>query len=506
MNVQVASLKYGFLIETDMPTLGLCVIAKNSATTLQGCLASVKGLVDSIVVVDTGSSDGTLELARQHGATAVVFDWCGDFAAARNAALAVVETDWVLVLDADEEIDAGAHAWIRKELSSPRADAYITPVRNYLKPWDKQLTGMHDLAPQERHPGAPDAKAYLHSEVCRLYRRDSDIYYIGHVHEQVEYRLMQLGRRIGRAGFFIHHFGWYLIDERSFERKRVMYTHLLAEKARQRPDDPLVLMQYGDALSAWAGKTEEGLALFMKAASLNPNLQDLWIYISLALLKLGHLEAALIALSKIPPKARERARLAQTRGEVLGALKRWSEAHAAYEEALKCNPESIAIMAKLALIEIEHGAYARGMRRMRKAIAAAEVQAEKHDHARPYLYAAELCAQIKQWDDALRLANKGLALDPLLGDLHEVRLRAAVATNRLAEAAESAASLASGAASPRAFLRHAAILNQAGDQIAARSAITRGLGHFPDAELLHQALAELATPAAQAAMIEVRHA
>ncbi len=487
-----------------MPTLGLCVIAKNSAATLPACLASVNGLVDSMVVVDTGSCDGTQEIAKQHGAELISFTWCGDFAAARNAALTATATDWVLVLDADEELDQAAHAWIREELKAPRADGYITPVRNYLKPWDSALTGLHELPSTERHPGAPDAKAYAHSEVCRLYKRDPDIYYIGHVHEQVEYRLMQLGRRIGRAGFFIHHFGWYLIDEKGLDRKRTMYTDLLAEKARQRPEDPLVLLQYGDALCSWAGKTEEGLALFMKAASLNPKLQDIWMYLALALLKLGQLEAALVALAQVPRKERDRARLAQMQGQALAALKRWSEARTAYEEALRYDPESIPTMAKLGLIEIEDGAYGRGMRRMRKAIAAAEAQAEKHDHARPYLYAAELCAQIKHWDDALRLTGKGLAIDPALHPLHEIQLLAAVATGRLADAAEAAASLTVGASSPKAFLRHAAILNQAGDRLAAQSAVTRGLEAFPDAPVLHQALAELAGPVAVLAVTEVQ--
>ena len=190
-----------------MPTLSLCLIAKNSAATLPACLASVQGLVDSMVVVDTGSRDNTREIAKQHGAKVLSFDWCGDFAAARNLALAHTESEWILVLDADEEIDAGARAWIRKELQAPQADGYITPVRNYLKPWDNPLTGVHDLPPEERHPKAPDAKAYVHSHVCRLYRRDPDIYYIGHVHEQVDDRLMQLGRRVAQAGFFIHTLG-----------------------------------------------------------------------------------------------------------------------------------------------------------------------------------------------------------------------------------------------------------------------------------------------------------
>ena len=286
-----------------------------------------------------------------------------------------------------------------------------------------------------------------------------------------------------------------------------MYTDLLAEKVRQRPGDALVLAQYGDALCAWAGKAEEGLALFMRAAALDPKVQDIWIYITLALLRLGKLEAALVALAQIPPKERDRARLAKMRGEVLGALERWSEARAAYEEALRYEPDSIPVMAKLGLIEMEDGFHARGMRRMRTAIEAAEAQADLHDHARPYLYAAELCAQIKRWDDALRLTEKGLAMDPSVEPLLEIRLLASVATGRLNDAAEAAASLAREAPSPKMFLRHAAILTKAGDSAAARSAITRGLGHFPDADMLHQALAELSTPGpAVHAMYEEQHA
>ena len=82
--------------------LSLCAIAKNEEAALPKCLSSVKGVVDEIVLLDTGSSDRTVEIALDIGAKVYNFDWCNDFSAARNEALKYVQGDWVLVLDADE--------------------------------------------------------------------------------------------------------------------------------------------------------------------------------------------------------------------------------------------------------------------------------------------------------------------------------------------------------------------------------------------------------------------
>ncbi|MEG3848199.1 tetratricopeptide repeat protein [Microcoleus sp. herbarium19] len=82
--------------------LTLCTIVKNEEATLLRTLDSVKGVVDEIVVVDTGSGDRTREIARDFGARVYEFEWCDDFAAARNESLKHARGDWILVLDADE--------------------------------------------------------------------------------------------------------------------------------------------------------------------------------------------------------------------------------------------------------------------------------------------------------------------------------------------------------------------------------------------------------------------
>ncbi len=473
------------------PTLGLCVIAKNEVKTIQGCLQSAAGLVDAVVVVDTGSSDATRSVARACCADVVEFPWQGDFASARNAALEAIGTDWVLVLDADEELDRAAHAWIRAELACPRAEGYITPVRNYLKPWDQPLTGASPVPAGQEHPRAPEATAYVPSEVVRLFRRDPAVYYVGHVHEQVEYRLLQLERPIARAGFFIHHFGWYLIDEAGMKRKRELYHDLLAKKAAERPDDAQVLLQYGDALCAWQGKHEEGLQCFLRAAALGSKDQALWMYMASALRQLGQFEAALVALGQIPEKTHYEGKRAELQGEVLGALQRWTAARRAFKEAHARMPQSISIEAELAIVEMECGDQHGGLARMRRAIGRAEAQAEAHGEAFPYLRAAELHAQIRQWPEALRLIEAGLLLDAELLPLHELALKAAVATGDLARAAEAAERIAALKPEPRSFLRHTAILCQIGNQEAAMEIVVRALELFPMDDAIQAAGREL---------------
>ncbi|MGL5064170.1 MAG: tetratricopeptide repeat protein [Microcoleus sp.] len=82
--------------------LSLCAIVKNEETNLPQMLSSVKGVVGEMVVLDTGSSDRTCEIARDFGARVYRFEWCDDFAAARNECLKYAQGDWILVLDADE--------------------------------------------------------------------------------------------------------------------------------------------------------------------------------------------------------------------------------------------------------------------------------------------------------------------------------------------------------------------------------------------------------------------
>lgn len=88
-----------------MVRISLCMIVRDEEQNLARCLESVREVVDEVCVVDTGSTDATVEIAHRHGARVEHFEWCDDFSAARNASLGMATGDWVLVLDADEAIE-----------------------------------------------------------------------------------------------------------------------------------------------------------------------------------------------------------------------------------------------------------------------------------------------------------------------------------------------------------------------------------------------------------------
>jgi len=98
--------------------LSLCIIVKNEEENLPACLKSVKDVVDQMVVLDTGSTDRTVEIAKRWGAQVEYFEWCNDFAIARNESLKYAQGDWILVLDADEHLNPGAINPLKQAITS----------------------------------------------------------------------------------------------------------------------------------------------------------------------------------------------------------------------------------------------------------------------------------------------------------------------------------------------------------------------------------------------------
>jgi len=106
--------------------LSVLIPVRNEAANLVDCIESVEW-ADEIIVVDSSSRDGTIELAQKHGAKVVGFSWDGKFPKKKNWALENVpwKNEWVLILDADERITPELAAEIQAELKNPRADGYF---------------------------------------------------------------------------------------------------------------------------------------------------------------------------------------------------------------------------------------------------------------------------------------------------------------------------------------------------------------------------------------------
>jgi glycosyltransferase involved in cell wall biosynthesis len=123
--------------------LSVAIITRNAASQLEGCLASV-AFAEEVVVVDSGSTDGTVELAARHGARVIPKEWLG-FGAQKQFAVESARNDWVLCLDADESLSPELREAIIAELVAPRALVYAMPRRNrFLGRWLRYGEGYPD--------------------------------------------------------------------------------------------------------------------------------------------------------------------------------------------------------------------------------------------------------------------------------------------------------------------------------------------------------------------------
>lgn len=110
--------------------LAACLVVRDEEGHLADCLHSLRGLVDAVVVYDTGSTDASRKVAAEAGARVVAGSWHHDFARARNEALALVDADWVLSIDADERVRARPAPLRRQLRSAAAADAYRIAIHN----------------------------------------------------------------------------------------------------------------------------------------------------------------------------------------------------------------------------------------------------------------------------------------------------------------------------------------------------------------------------------------
>ena len=433
-----------------MPTLGLSMIVKNEAQTLGPCLQSVSGIVSQIVVADTGSTDSTADIARQNGATVISIPWRNHFANARNAALDLMQTDWVLVLDADEELDTAAKSQIANLLTTSHADGYLVPIRNYIptvtgRGWDRIAE-----VNKSSHPRAKTAPAYFVHENCRLFRRDPGIYFVGRVHELVEPRINALGRRLPMAPFFIHHFG-QLAQEETRNQKAAAYRDMLRIKVRELPNDPMAWVQLGLQEYECSRDASEALRCFEHALILEPKATPAALFKGMVYLDLGKYSQALEALDSTRGDQRSRGLREHLRGDSLHNLGRLLEALTAYQEAVRFSGSDPVLSSKLGYTEVRLGRDREGINRLKEAVERA----------------------------------------PDVAEIRERLMKAFVAVNILSDAADQAEKLASLEGTAKAYLRAASIRAHAQQRQQAREVLHRGIAVFPDSTELRQAFAEL---------------
>lgn len=192
------------------PAVSLCMIVKNEEKHLADCLRSVGDFPSEIIVLDTGSTDCTVEVAQEFGARVEHFEWCDDFAAARNESIKYAAGDWIFWMDADDRLPPLSLNQLKQALVSNKADVYYATIKSIER--GKVTQASHQ----------------------RLFRNGLGICFERALHEQLnahEFRLV-----IAKTNIMIEHIG-YDVSPAAAQKKYRRNSQIIQKMIAQNPAD-----------------------------------------------------------------------------------------------------------------------------------------------------------------------------------------------------------------------------------------------------------------------------
>lgn len=308
--------------------ISLCMIVKNEERFLRTCLESAREVVDEMVVVDTGSTDRTVEIAQEMGALVSHFDWTGSFSEARNFALAQATGDWILILDADEVLAPETAVNIREllKLQQPQLTGYQLKIRNFNKVENEVDTVEHYM--------------------LRLFPRHPDLHFTGYIHEQlVPRREGVVFERMAAPDLLILHYGYTgeLMAERD---KYLRNLELIQASLLQEPQNPFHSFNLG-LTHRVNQENEAALSAFLEAVEKSQALEALptymsacWSYIASIYLEQHQPDLALKTCQNSPEMCQKNPDYWVNFGSAWSQLGEFEQAIAAFESAMALRLEA----------------------------------------------------------------------------------------------------------------------------------------------------------------------
>lgn len=319
-------------VESEAPRISLCMIVKNEERFLRQCLESARDDVDEIIIVDTGSTDGTLEIAREFGAKIVSCEWTDDFAAARNVSLKHATGNWALWLDADEEIAPDARGNFRKAVAAAAAHsgAYTVRIKNWITSYSRD-----------------DSSEVIFHSGSRLFRLLPGVRFQGRIHEQNLPSLEALGFYAEYLeGLMIDHFG-YVSEVIKSKNKHERTISMLLREVEDCPNKVLRSFQlFNLGIAYVTGNDPENAAKYLTMAAENPDTGNeyttvLFYELALALDRLSRSEEGLVVCRQADELGIQHSGVEFARGYCHRTLKQYEEAEQAFRTALEYGKRAV---------------------------------------------------------------------------------------------------------------------------------------------------------------------
>jgi len=274
-------------------TVSLCMIVKNEEQYLAKCLRSVKPVVDEMIVVDTGSTDRTKEIARAFGVKIYDFKWTDDFSEARNLSISKASGRWTFHLDADEVISSLDYEAFRKIIrqSATKQIAFLINTRNYTM----DVNQVEWTANDGKYDKEEAATGWTPSKKVRLFRIESSIRFEYPIHEMVDPSLKRAGITVKECSIPVHHYG--KLNKEKSSGKVEVYYQIGRKKLDEMGDDTVAIREL--AIQAEIiKKHDEAIELWERFIAIEPSVPKAYINMGISYCSLGKFEEVLETAKK----------------------------------------------------------------------------------------------------------------------------------------------------------------------------------------------------------------
>ena len=279
-----------------MQTVSLCMIVKNEGSNLNRCLMAARPIVDEIIVVDTGSTDNTKEIAKQFGSRLFDFIWTNNFSDARNFSLSQATSQWILSLDADELISASDHVKFLNLVrqSEHRSTAFQFELRNYVT--YPNVVGW--IPNQGQYSAEETGTGWYPDEVraVKLFPNMKDIHFIYSIYEDVIPSILKLGLKIKKTDIAIHHYG--VLTDSLVNIKLERDLEIMRKDASLKKEQSLVDIIHIAKHLSLLGRYVEALQYWEQIVHRSDEIQDAHYYLGHTYFSLGRYRDALMVLRK----------------------------------------------------------------------------------------------------------------------------------------------------------------------------------------------------------------
>lgn len=317
------------------------MIVKNEERYLASAIGSIRDICSQLIVVDTGSTDKTPEIAKRFEAEVYHFEWCDDFSAARNFSLEKATQPWILALDGDEVIASKDLSKLTSYLNDQTC-AYTLAKRHYTT----KLSTNGYIPNHAEYIALEKGTGYFVSSNILLFPNRTDVRYRGHVHELVEKSVGEAGLSVVECPVPIHHYG-HLDDSRRAERG-ALYQSLGQKKIENNAE-------------CWKSHYELGVQLYHNrdirsaiehlelSLKLNPNFARAWSDLGFLYVQAKRPEDAQTLLEKAVQRFPNSSDCHLNLGKVFLELEQYQKSKEASSKAVKLNHDLILAFRNLTL-------------------------------------------------------------------------------------------------------------------------------------------------------------